>query len=196
MTKDRRQDWQRALAGLISAALGRDATGNGPAATGNGPALADHSALLATNEAFLETLAAGATAAPPALRHEAAVGQGPAARLATFYLRALQVIEEEVSRRLDDPGFVARVASLAAALEGQRTGNRELAEHSWSVFFPEGTGIRSNEDSAVEALRARRTIRVTAANPNPIKDPAREILFTSNVLLTVPLGDAHRARVS
>ncbi len=53
-------------------------------------------------------------------------------------------------------------------------------------LFPEGLGINQNRQGALEALRAKRAIRITKPNPDPISDPAREILFTSNVLLTLP----------
>ncbi len=35
-------------------------------------------------------------------------------------------------------------------------------------------------------LRQARTVRVTEPNPEPIADPAREMVFTGNVLLTLP----------
>jgi hypothetical protein len=59
-------------------------------------------------------------------------------------------------------------------------------ENLWSIFFPEGCGILSDKSGAEEALRNRRRVRITALNPAPVTDPASEIIFTSNVLITLP----------
>jgi hypothetical protein len=63
------------------------------------------------------------------------------------------------------------------------------------VFCPEAYGIRNHEQERIRALRAKRTLTITELNTTPITDPARQILFTSNALLTVPSAssvlDAH-----
>lgn len=62
----------------------------------------------------------------------------------------------------------------------------------FEMFFPEGAPLlnASGIPDQVSALRQKREIRVTALNPQPIKHPAREILFTSNVMLTTPLDES------
>ena len=55
-----------------------------------------------------------------------------------------------------------------------------------SVLFLIKTGIRK---SAIEELRRKRTVKITALNPQPITEPAQQILFTSNILATAPLQD-------
>ncbi len=62
----------------------------------------------------------------------------------------------------------------------------EHREKLWSVFFPEAVGIYTQPQQAVNALRQKRIVVITRPHPEPIRDPAAEILFTSNVLLTLP----------
>ena len=42
------------------------------------------------------------------------------------------------------------------------------------------------EDSQTEALRERRKITVTSLNSNPVRNVSKEVLFTSNALITIP----------
>ena len=68
--------------------------------------------------------------------------------------------------------------------------------------MPEGVGIQDDHDAQVRQLRDRRTVRITALNPSPLQHPARQILFTANVLLGLPAAGANelsedlRARVA
>ncbi len=52
--------------------------------------------------------------------------------------------------------------------------------HPESAFFPD------NRTKGVEEIRKRRKIRLTKLNSSPLKDPAKQIIFTSNLILTVP----------
>ena len=57
-----------------------------------------------------------------------------------------------------------------------------------------GRGTSGNEERHVRELRAARTVTVTRLAPDPMTNPAREVLFTSNVLLTTPpAGRGHGA---
>ena len=62
----------------------------------------------------------------------------------------------------------------------------EAINKVWGVFFPEGVGLFENKEQDIKSLREKRGVRITRLNPSPINDPAREILFTSNILLTLP----------
>lgn len=112
--------------------------------------------------------------------------------VAGFYREGLRRMGAEVRALAErDPGFADRLDELAAYLagDGARRSPDELAERTWAVFFPEGTRIRGHEDERIEELRRRRTIRITRINPDPLSDPARQILFTVNLLLTgAPAG--------
>jgi hypothetical protein len=63
-------------------------------------------------------------------------------------------------------------------------GTREML---WLVFFPEGISLCKNRDEKITSLREKRRVKITQLNPSPIKKPSKEILFTSNILLTTPL---------
>jgi len=111
------------------------------------------------------------------------------AETARFYLDGLKLVRREIEttcRR--DPHLADSLTALANwVLSEENLNDREgTAERIWSVFFPEATGIRANRRQRVESLRERRTVTVTELNPAPITDPARQLLLTSNVLLTIP----------
>ncbi|MGH2683649.1 MAG: hypothetical protein ACRDIX_10490 [Actinomycetota bacterium] len=109
--------------------------------------------------------------------------------VASFFREGLRRMDAELRALADrDPGFADRLDELAEYVAAGGAGHSasELAERMWAVFFPEGAGIRGHEEVRVEELRRRRTIEVTATNPDPLTDPARQILFTANLLLTGP----------
>jgi hypothetical protein len=62
----------------------------------------------------------------------------------------------------------------------------ETVEMFWRVFFPEGLDICENRRQKIAELREKRKISITKLNPLPIRDPAGEVLFTSNILITIP----------
>ena len=112
--------------------------------------------------------------------------------LARFLRRGLDAIQEEISDALtDNPDFVRRLDSAYRQLKNANDTLKpeSLTELFWRVFFPEGNEILQNKKSAEEQLRKRRKVRINAAAKQPIENPAKEILFTSNVLLTVPLKE-------
>ena len=107
--------------------------------------------------------------------------------LAAFYLAGLGRVKAELDRvAADDPDMADRLGRLAAALERDSAGQEEPAALLWPVFFPEGAACAGPLDQVLADLRRRRRVKITALNPKPITDPAREVLFTANALLTVP----------
>jgi hypothetical protein len=141
------------------------------------------------SSAFLLALAG---AAHPRSREAAdllALAAGSGDQVAAFYRDGLRRIEEETGDLAErDPEIVERIDALAEFLARDDAGRSvdELAERTWSVFFPEGVGIRGHERERAAELRARRTIEITGTNPEPLTDPARQMLFTVNLLLTGP----------
>ncbi len=110
------------------------------------------------------------------------------ANVTRFYLNAIELIHAEIeAASTQDPDFRKRLEALSECVSQEEDLNADqLAEKLWSLFFPEGAGIRANRSQRVEALREKRTVHITQLNSNPIADPVRQILFTSNVLLTLP----------
>jgi hypothetical protein len=106
-----------------------------------------------------------------------------------FLLRGAEFVRRELLDRYEsDPTFRKRVDEAAKTI-AERSPVRwepEVREAVWSVFFPEGAGMLENVRTRIQALRERRVVTVDTLNPEPITDPVAEILFTSNVLITVP----------
>jgi hypothetical protein len=75
-------------------------------------------------------------------------------------------------------------AAFQAALE--TLSKNPTLENSWKLFFPQASGILENPDEKIKALRQKRKVTITKLHDKPIQDVAKEILFTSNILLTLP----------
>ena len=111
--------------------------------------------------------------------------------VANFYLSGIKFIHHEIEERgQKDPQFVSYLKTLSEWVSNRENLNKikETAEKFWSVFFPEANGILENKQERIRLLRSKRKATITRLNPAPINDPAQEILFTSNVLLTTPLA--------
>jgi len=106
-----------------------------------------------------------------------------------FFGRCRSLIIEEIEERCTkDRDFRENLDQLCLWVKDPRNLNNrtETIKKVQEVFFPEGVSLFEQREDKISALRKKRTIRITRSNPDPIKDPANEILFTSNVLLTVP----------
>jgi len=109
--------------------------------------------------------------------------------VAEFYGRGVERVRRELKVASGhDADFASRLHKLSAWVSGNNglAREHETVEKTWPVFFPEATGIRGHESDRVAALRAKRRVRIRGLNPKPLSDPAGQILFTSNVLLTLP----------
>jgi hypothetical protein len=115
-----------------------------------------------------------------------ASGAGPAADLASFYRTGLDRMAAELGHvTAADAELAARLAAADADLHAAASAD-EAGEGIWKVFFPQAVGILGDEAARVRDLRSARTVTVTRAALDPMSNPAGDILFTSNVLLTVP----------
>jgi hypothetical protein len=106
-----------------------------------------------------------------------------------FYLEGQAIIKEEIERVCkEDQKFATRLKDLSKWLWStpNKKDEHEVADQIWSLFFPEGAKLRQNPAESVNALRHKRLVNINLLNPDPIQDASREILFTSNVLLTLP----------
>ncbi|OQY32862.1 MAG: hypothetical protein B6241_09725 [Spirochaetaceae bacterium 4572_59] len=77
-----------------------------------------------------------------------------------------------------------RAESLVSQCGGESPAYRQNA--LLNFLFPEKNFAGGDFKNQQEEIRKRRTVDITELNQNPIQDPAGEILFSSNVLLTVP----------
>lgn len=123
---------------------------------------------------------------PPDVRPGASEGRTP---LSGFLAKSADAVREELDRLADEnPEFrraVERGAELLRSGEVREWGTA-ARDALWPVFFPEGAAVEGREEDAVSELRRRRVVTLERLSETPIEDPATEILFTSNVLLTVP----------
>ena len=106
-----------------------------------------------------------------------------------FYFTGIKKIREEIeSACRQDPDFANSLTDLHTWVSNPRNlmNAEETIEKIWSVFFPEAVGLRGKPQEFSEALRKKRTIAITRLNPDPIFNPSQQLLFTSNVLLTLP----------
>ncbi len=160
---------------------------------------ADDNIPRALNAAFLVTLAGRGH---PGFQEAGRFIEGLSAssewgETAGFYRQGRNLICEEIEARgLKDARFAERLEELAGwVLDRQNMADtKSAAEKFWSVFFPEANGILGNEDERIRALRLKRKVIITQLNPAPVANPAGEMLFTGNALITVPgpkksLGD-------
>ena len=109
--------------------------------------------------------------------------------VAHFYLNGIELIHRELVKVTQkNPNFTNHLHELSDWVSTQKNlkPTPDVAEKFWKVFFPEGEGIRGHEKSRIKSLRAKRHVTITDLNPYPVTDPAQQVLFTSNVLLTVP----------
>ncbi|MEJ7748483.1 MAG: hypothetical protein WKF56_04220, partial [Candidatus Limnocylindrales bacterium] len=108
--------------------------------------------------------------------------------LAELFREGLRAVPGEIAGRLaGDPSFAAVLEAAAARLADPSTDEATATEAGWSVLFPEAVGLLADVETGIESLRAERIVRVTALASPRIEDPVRELLLTSNVLLTLPL---------
>ena len=116
--------------------------------------------------------------------------------VAGFYRNGIERVGCEIEAECGrDPIMADRLRELAqwVSTADNLRKTDETQEKLWSVFFPEATGIRSDRQLHVERLRRKRRVDVAELNSNPIRDPVRQVLFTSNVLLTVPAASGRLA---
>ena len=109
--------------------------------------------------------------------------------VAEFYTQGIAMVQNEIKNTCNnDPEFADRLRTLFEWMSKKENviNKQEAVENIWTVFFPEGVGVKSNHKEFIEKLRAKRTVNISQLSPSPISDPIRQILFTSNVLLTIP----------
>lgn len=111
------------------------------------------------------------------------------ATVVRFYLDGLERVKEEIEVVAGrDSDFANRLRTLHewTAKSDNLKNRNEAAEKIWSLLFPEAAGLKENWENRIESLRAKRTVAIKTLNKSPITDPCRQILFTSNILLTTP----------
>ncbi len=106
---------------------------------------------------------------------------------ASGFLRdGVEMVHGEIeSRYREDERFRRDFDALHDAVTGSPQSRTDISGLVRRAFFPEGI-IDPDRSAAIDALREKRTVRVTGLNPEPLRAPGREVLFTANALMTVP----------
>ncbi len=110
-------------------------------------------------------------------------------RAVSFYKDGLKLVHAEISASCyEDEDLEQDLNDLYSWIAGPAdTEDRgATVEKIRTVFFPEGAELSEGRDEKIEILRKKRRIDVSELNPSPVNDPAKELLFTSNILVTTP----------
>ena len=69
-----------------------------------------------------------------------------------------------------------------------KTDRQEKDRLLLKLLHPEADFFSEDRERGIEELRKRRKVKIKSLNSNPVRDPAKEIVFTSNLILTVPIS--------
>ena len=105
-------------------------------------------------------------------------GQNAKGECSEFLNHAADRMQEEWNSQ-DASGFRDKALQLSAKKSVSQNDILDL-------FFTEYQQNGSSTDEQIALLKERRTVSLEKLNPDPIKNPAKELVFTSNVLLTLP----------
>jgi hypothetical protein len=106
-----------------------------------------------------------------------------------FYKEGIRRISSEISGRYgESEGFKKELNDLYSWVTGPRgTGDPEdTVEMLRGLFFPEGGSLNKDREAGIRELRKKRKVDITRLNPSPVTNPAKEILFSYNILVTLP----------
>ncbi|MFO7599192.1 MAG: hypothetical protein R6X27_05210 [Candidatus Desulfacyla sp.] len=107
---------------------------------------------------------------------------------ALFFREGLRRIGDEVTSACrSDSHFVEVLEEARAWCSRPATDwDDEARRKIWPLFFPEGAECLGDPNEPIGRIRGKRRVKVTRLNPDPIRDPGRQILFLSNLLITIP----------
>ncbi|MCF6334393.1 MAG: hypothetical protein L3J12_01460 [Spirochaetales bacterium] len=114
--------------------------------------------------------------------------KGEYSGLVMFYTDGVEKIRREIINRCKkDSEFEKKLQNLNNYLKNTKNTASEVAiDQMWSVFFPEAEGVFKERKQRSENLRKKRIVNITNLNPSPLTNPGRQMIFTSNILLTIP----------
>ncbi len=116
-----------------------------------------------------------------------------------FLKTAASAVSDELAQM--DEATASELSSIAQKAAGEDAAHVVATEAFrrglWAVFSKEAQGLalegmlgaadaEQAAQPAIDAIRTKRKVRITTLNSQPIEDPARALLVTSNVLLTLP----------
>jgi len=110
-----------------------------------------------------------------------------------FYRKGLEIVAYEISSGCDNKSINSKLDDLFSWINDPANidNRRESIEKVRHFFFPEGVGLCGNPDDKITSLRNKRIVNITSLNLSPITDPIKQILFTSNILITTPIENRY-----
>lgn len=119
---------------------------------------------------------------------KAAGGKKEESLLARFLLSSMETVKSECARASEgESNFRRRLESLAAfCAESKGKSVADIQRRVRDFFFPEGSIDSSAPQEDIRSLRKKRHVTIKSAAESQVTRPGREIIFTSNVLLTLP----------
>ena len=110
--------------------------------------------------------------------------------LVTFYREGIHLLLNEFWDFCSSGNNgVERVEALITKLSQQKeslSSSQTIQEDIWKLFHPEASDILNNKEHQEDILRGNRKIEITNLNHKPVKNVPREVVFTSNALITIP----------
>ena len=105
--------------------------------------------------------------------------------VATFMKNGAALIQDEIQNLCHEDHEFKCALEEAGVFCAQHDVEKSL-EKIWEVLFPEGADCLLDQQDRIFSLRAARRVHITEPNPSPIDNPSRQILFLSNLLITIP----------
>lgn len=149
------------------------------------------------NMAFLDYLLTGNQSSLDLIRNHS--NQDALKSVSEFYLKGIKYLTKEWQDLYGtSPDIVEKISETGAWCDSNQDikDKNELAEKTWSVFFPEAVNITSNIQESIQKLRKKRTIHLKTPNEDPVTSVPDQVLITSNILLTIPEKNDNNAKKS
>jgi hypothetical protein len=114
-------------------------------------------------------------------------------QIVEFYSIGAKLVESEIKQNNEKDNSIAENFEQLNDMSFDTHSYEQIVEQFWSLFFPEGKDLFDSDKrrEKVNLLRETRKISISDLNLAPIKNPVQEMLFTSNVLLTIPLDSGY-----
>lgn len=99
--------------------------------------------------------------------------------ISTFFEDGIALINDEITNE------ALHNASLDSTMN-EMLRSHEVLPDLWELFLPGLKELTNNITESVKSIRSKRIVDILELNPEPISEPEKQILFTSNILLTIP----------
>ncbi len=106
--------------------------------------------------------------------------------MAEFFTAGCERIRQEFMEKNTGDDLFRKAADNLEKHLAARENTVQERDSEWALFFPEAVGIIQNKEVRKRELRQKRTVEILRTNRTPIVNPGKELIFTSNIILTLP----------